>query len=189
MSVQKHPTRDGWWYIITWPDGRKGKREYTPFEGTRDQAQAIEERIRRQQKKAPLTGMPQIAEVVPMFMTHYALDHQEEGVKRTRRSLKTLLPFFGPQLFTSINNALIDAYKAQRLSNGVVPSTINKELSALSSLCKYAAEQGYCNEVKIKRFPPKLTKAPLPDVPSRADVLSIINSMDWPRCGLFACMY
>lgn len=189
MSVEKHRTRPGWWYIVTYPKGRKGKRDYTPVEGTYEEACALEEKIRQQLKKTPLTGFPQVAEVAPLFMAHYALDHQAEGVKRTRRSLKTLLPFFGAQLFTSITPALVDLYKTQRLNAGVIPSTINKELSALSSLCKYAADQGYCNEIKIKRFPPKLTKAPLPDVPTRSEVLSIINSMDWPKCGLFATMY
>ncbi len=99
-----------------------------------------------------------------------------------------MLLFFGKYLFTSITPALVDQYKQERLQS-VTHSTINKELAALSSFCKWAHEMGYCQAVKIKRFPPKLTRAPYPDVPSRIEMLAIINSMDWPKCGLFACMY
>jgi site-specific recombinase XerD len=71
----------------------------------------------------------------------------------------------------------------------VSPSTINKELAAMSALCKWAAKQGYCREIKIKRFPPKLTKAPLPQVISKDEVLKIIEQVKPDRRGVVAAMY
>jgi integrase/recombinase XerD len=190
MSIRPHPTKGpGFWYITYRPEGRKGKQVNRVFEGTKGEALAAEARIRRENKASKISAFPQLSEAAPEFIGAYELDHQPSGTDRTRRSLKILLKFFGKELFTSITPGLIDHYKEQRLKDGVTPSTINKELAALSSFCKWASEQGYCQPIKIKRFPPKLTRAPFPNVPSQIEMLAIINSMDWPKCGLFACMY
>ena len=190
MSIKPHPTKwPGWWYIRYRPEGRKGKEKYVPFEGTETEALAAETRLRRQNRDPKISAFPQLAEAAPHFITSYELDHQPSGTDRTRRSLKILLKFFGKQLFTSITPGLVDLYKEQRIKEGVTPSTINKELAALSSFCKWASERGYCQPIKIKRFPPKLTKAPYPKVPTQIEMLALINSMDWPKYGLFACMY
>ncbi len=189
MSIRVHPTRGkGWWYIQYRPQGRKGKLVTVPFEGTKGDALLIEAELRRQNRVDRVSAYPKIAEVIPDYMASYKLDHQPLGVERTIYSLNHLLSHFGPHLFTSVTPALVGAYKANRLQK-VTPSTINKELAALSGLCKWAADRGYCQPIKIKRFPAKLTRAPLPNVPTRIEILALLNSMDWPRCGLMACLY
>lgn len=54
----------------------------------------------------------------------------------------------------------------------VKPTTINKELAALRSFCRWAHDMGWCEPVPIRRFPPKMTKAPLMDVPSAYSIES-----------------
>jgi|LGOV01.1.fsa_nt_gb site-specific recombinase XerD len=190
MSIRPHPTKGpGWWYINYRPEGRKGKQKNVAVEGTEAEAMVAETRLRRQNRGRKISAFPQLKEAAPDFITSYELDHQPAGTDRTRRSLKILLKFFGKELFTSITHGQVDLYKEKRLKEGVVPSTINKELAALSSFCKWGAERGFCQPVKIKRFPPKLTRAPFPNVPSQIEMLALINSMDWPKCGLFACLY
>lgn len=190
MSIRPHPTKGpGWWYINYRPEGRKGKQVNQIYEGTEGGALEAEARLRRQNRATKISTFPQLSEAAPEFIGAYELDHQPSGTDRTRRSLKILLKFFGKQLFTGITPALVSHYKEQRLKEGVTPSTINKELAALSSFCKWATEIGYCQPIKIKRFPPKLTRAPFPNVPSQVEMLALINSMDWPKCGLFACLY
>jgi site-specific recombinase XerD len=99
------------------------------------------------------------------------------------------LPYFGRYQFQSLTTPLIEQYKRNRLADGVTPSTINKELAALSSLCKWGRDQGYCEEVRIKRFPNKLTRAPMMDVPSRTEMLKIIRAIPRRKRSVFAVMY
>ena len=190
MSVRPHPKKTGHWIIDFYPQGRKGKRERVPFEGTEVQALAIELELRRETKQVRTRLFPRIEEVIPDFMNYYKLDHQPRGIERTLLSFKTLLPFFGKYQFTHITDTFVDQYKTKRLDT-VTPSTINKELAALSSLCKWAAEseRGYCNEIKIKRFPGKLTKAAIPVILSIEEVLALINEVSQIKRGVVAAMY
>ena len=194
MSVIPHPTKGpGYWRIRWQPEGRRGGDRYVTVkavgQGTKDEALAIEEELRRQNRQHRVTAFPTLTQAAPDFLAAYAAEHQKTGTERTRYSLRVLLKFFGKYLFTSITPDLISRYKQRRLEEGVTHSTINKELAALSGFCKWAAEMRYCQPMTVKRFPPKLTRAPYPDVPSRVEMLAIINSMEWPKCGLFACMY
>jgi len=121
-------------------------------------------------------------------LAEFKIDHQPAGHARAVRSFKTLLPFFGPYQFTSITSSLIERYKAERIEK-VKPTTVQKELAALSGLCKWAAEKGYCQPIKIKRFPAKLVKAPIPEIPTKETVLQLIDACRWPKSGLAACLY
>jgi hypothetical protein len=168
MSVRKHPTKEGYWIIDFYPQGRKGKRERIPYQGTKAQALAMEADLRMATKRIKIKLFPRIEEAIPDFLTYYKIDHQPSGYERTLYSIKQLIPFFGKSQFTHVVSTLVEEYKTMRLSL-VTPSTINKELAALSSLCRWAEEQGYCKPITIKRFPNKLTKAPLPSIPSRDD--------------------
>ncbi len=191
MSVRPHPTKGpGWWIIDFYPQGRNGKRERTPFSGTEAQALEMEADLRMATKQVKTRLFPRIAEVVPDFMTHYKIDHQPAGIERTQRSFKILLPFFGRYQFTQVTPSLVENYKTMRLAR-VKPSTINKELAALSSLCKWAAEpeRGYCHPIQIKRFSNKLTKAPLPNVLTKEEVHALISQAAPDKQGLFAVMY
>ncbi len=157
-------------------------------EGTRQDALAWEAGLKRETKGfEQISIFPKISEVVPYYLEHYKLDHLSPG--NIARYLDLWRPYIGNMQFTSINSTLIERYKHHRLNLDIKPTSINKELSALSGLCKWAQKKGYCQEIKIERFPQKMTKAPLPDVPTKEEVLALINCMIWPRCGLFFCLY
>lgn len=106
-----------------------------------------------------------------------------------RRYMRYFVKFFGNHQFSATTQLEIERYKHSRLEQGIARTTINKELSGLNKLIEYAASRGYCRAFKGKRFPNKLTKAPLPDVPTREECLAFINVQDWPACGFFACLY
>ena len=190
MSVAPHPTKGpGWWHIIYRPGGAKAKMTKISFQGTEPEARSWEAELRRQAKDLrPANAFPRINEVVPQFLTEYKVNHQPLGHERTVRSFKVLLPFFGSYQFTSITSSLIERYKAERIEQ-VKPTTVQKELAALSCLCKWAADKGYCQPIKVKRFPSKLVKAPIPDIPSKETVLQLIDVCRWPKSGLAACLY
>lgn len=201
MTVFKHPTKgDGWWYIQYLPEGRSGKKKSIPFKGTRAEAHAWELEIRKQARPARTVGSvsPAIQEILPLFIDAYRIDHQPAGVARTIRSFEVLMPTFGRLSLSAITGLMVEEYKAKRLSQStarsrgqecVKPTTINKELAALSALLKWAAEHGYCHPIKIKRFTPKMTKAPLPRPPTIGDVEKVISAAPWPKQGLLACLF
>lgn len=190
MSVRPHPTKGpGWWYIEWYPEGKAGGLKRIPFEGTELEAREWELDLRRQMKGQVTGPLPSINEVVPHYVEWYRNNHQPAGTERTIRSLKHLLPFFGKYQFTSISHALVEQYKTIRLQH-VKPTTIQKELATLSGLCKYGHRRGYCPEIKIDRFPQKLTKAPLPDVLTREEVLQFLDGfIDEEKRTIFATLY
>jgi len=190
MSVAPHPTKgSGWWHIIYRPGGAKAKMTKISFQGTEIEARSWESELRRQSKELrPANAFPRVNEVSSQFLAEFKIDHQPAGHARVVRSFKTLLPFFGSYQFTSITSSLIERYKAERIEK-VKPTTVQKELAALSGICKWAAEKGYCQPIKIKRFPSKLVKAPIPEIPSKETVLQLIDACRWPKSGLAACLY
>jgi site-specific recombinase XerD len=192
MSVRPHPQQHlpdhaGKWII----DYKKpnGKRAQEIFVGTEAEAIAIEQSLRIRSRTASFRVFPSLIEVAPLFVDHYQLDHQPAGAERLAWSLKKILPFFGKYQFQSITNPLVEQYKRQRLADGVKHTTINKELAALSSFCRWAEDSGYCEHIKIRRFPNKLTRAPLPDVPSRKEIIKLLRSISRKKRPVFCSMY
>lgn len=191
MSVRPYPGRDGWWYIDFYLHPGKGGRKQIPFEGTEAQAYACERSWRLQSKNQGLkvSSFPSLSEVIPSFMAWYEMDHQPTGAERTNRSLQILLGFFGKYQFTAINEDMIESYKRERLKL-VKPTTINKELAALSKLLKWGKKKGYCQKIPvIERFPNKLTVAPLPNIPDQEDIEKLIEAVPWPKQGILYCLY
>lgn len=190
MSIRPHPSRSGWWYIEYRPQGRKGGLKRIPFKGTEIEAREWEMAVRRESRAqgAPVGLYPQLAQVVPEFVGEYRQDHLPTGVERTIRSLKHILAHFGALQFPAVATG-VSAYKAARLAAGIKPTTINKELAALSSFCRWGAEKGYCQPIKIKRFPPKMTKSRSPEVLSESEVSRFFAALQEDRRGYFALLY
>jgi integrase/recombinase XerD len=192
MSVRPHPEQhtanhaDKWIIDFKGPDG---KRRQIVFTGPESDARRIEQSERIKQRGIAVNRFPSIFEVIHSFIASYQLDHQPKGTERLKDSFKRLLPYFGRYQFQSLSGPLIEQYKRNRIADGVTPSTINKELAALSSLCKWGREQGYCEEVRIKRFPNKLTRAPMMDVPSRKEMVKMLRAIPRGKRAAFAVMY
>lgn len=191
MSVVPHPTHPGWWHIKYYPHGKKGGLKVIVIQdSTHAEALRFEAELRRQSTGGVINSeFPTIREAIPYYLKYYQLEHLPGGYDAVQRYMARWGQIIGKLKFAAINTAMIESYKHRRLSEGIKPTSINKELSALSGLLKWGIEKGYCRELKIKRFPNKMTKSPLPDVPTREEVLALIDCMIWPRCGLFACMY
>lgn len=192
MSIHPHPTHPGWWQIKHYPDGKKGGVKVLVLKGgSIDDARTIENDLRRESKGVgnQISNLPTISEAIPFFIQYYRLEHLPSGVVVMARYMARWARIVGKVKFASINTAVIEDYKHRRIADGIKLTSINKELSAFSGLLKWAIDKGYCQEVKIKRFPAKMTKSPLPDVPTREEVLALIDGMIWPKCGLFACLY
>jgi site-specific recombinase XerD len=165
MSVKPHPTNPGEWIIDCRPGGYKGKRERVTFPGTEDQAREWERRMMRRHVEFTQPTARTLAGIYPSWITSYRIDRSPRTVSDVesvwRQQLKE---FFGRLQPKVITRQLIDRYKKQRIETGVKPRTINKELSYLSSLLRWAAQNDYCDPLpfEMPKFPGKMTKAPKP---------------------------
>ena len=194
MSVRPHekqktdPAYYGDTWLIDFYDAQ-GKRHKYQHRGTEASAREIEQSIRIRTKRTPSSAHPSLLEAAPPFIDQYALDHLPSGIERLQRAMKIVLRIIGRYQFPSITSAVVEDYKRQRLAEGVKPNTINKELACLSGFAKWAHEQGYCERLHIKRFPLKLSRAPMPTVPSRKEVVKFLRALPRAKRGLWAAMY
>lgn len=193
MSVRPHPKqksdqhfKDAW--QIDYYDGQ-GKRRRVTYYGTEVEARRVEHSWRIKTRKQVMSAYPSLNEASVNYIEYYKLDHLPRGVERLYTSMKHILRLVGRYQFPSITPAIVEDYKKTRLVEGVKHNTINKELAALSGFCKWAEEQGYCEHLTIKRFPRKLTQPPLPQIPTRHDIVIFLRSIPRPYRGIFAAMY
>lgn len=193
MSVRPHPKQqtdreyaDTW--LIDWYD-EYGKRHKYQYRGREIDARKLEQSWRIRTKRMPASAHPSLAEAAPAYTEQYRLDHLPSGTDRLIWSLKHLLQHMGRYHFPAITGPMVEDYKRRRLADGVKPNTINKELAALSGLCKWAHGQGWCERLYIKRFPAKMARAPIPSVPSRSEVVRFLRALPRAKRGLWAAMY
>jgi len=174
MSVRPHPKKsEGWWVIDYYPAGRKGKRIMFTFEGTRGEALAMEQELRRSPGDISQLVSPLVRDLVAPWLEHYRSVASTGTYKDAINSLSHLLPVFGLFKPANISRQVISNYKLKRLQDVANPKevekdkeprfikkrTVSKELSYLSSMLKWAAEMGHCPDLPfvIKGFPAKQT--------------------------------
>jgi integrase len=187
MSIRPHPTKGpGHWYIDL---GRGKNRIRANFEGTRDEAKDVELAARKKRGSITVLTDPTLRSITADYLQTYKLDHTPRGYDNQKKTVALLERYFGPYRISSITTALIEQYKIHRLTTAK-PTTINKELSALSQICKWSLEAGQIESIpKIKRFPPKLTAPPVLDIPMKVDFVKILDNIKPRYRGLFRLMF
>jgi integrase/recombinase XerD len=179
MSVRPHPSKGpGHWQIDI---GYGKSRTRIAVHGTKDEAIDMEKGYRRKRGHAPASTDPRLREITEDYLNTYKLDHLPAGYEKQKTRVALINSFFGQYSLSSIDPPLIEEYKRRRLGDGLKPTTINKELSALSGCLKWAQENNKLENLpRIKRFPPKLCTAPTPMVPTGKIMREIINEIN-PR--------
>ena len=188
MSVRNISPRK--FQIDYYPEGRKGKRERHIFIGTEAEALDMEKTLRRTAPRREIVNAS-IRKLVPEFFESYKNDHQPKTIIDAGFAFKHMEPIFASLPICRVTPAHIEQYKGLRLTEGVKKRTVNKELSYLSSLISWAVENNYANplDFKLRKFPMKQTKAPIPHVPSAADLEKVFQEIPMKIRGLFLLMY
>ena len=188
MSVRPHPSRKGAWYIDL---GYGKNRERIPFEGTEVEARAYEAERKKIKRPIKPSCFELTTTLIDRYLESYKLDHREAGHEKQERCCKFLKQFFGKYLLQNINTQLIEDYKKKRIGEGVKPSTVQKELCALSGLFKWAEEMEIIEAppCRIKKFRAESIKAPIPDVPMPDEVNRILAEIHPRKRGLFKLMF
>lgn len=216
MSIHPVKDKDGnilpdVWLISWYPQGRKGKRERRRFYGTRLEAREMETSLRRVTRQdASIKVNPRLVELSAEWLESYANDHSASTVRDVRFCLENLLPFFGNLQIPALTPKLIETYKARRIATEIPPKgidpdkldpnrekkfikprTVNKELSYLSSLITWAAENGHAPylQFKIRKFPAKMVQPPKARIPLPEEIQGIIDNIDDKYRTIFLLYY
>ncbi len=212
MSLTRHPTLKDIWIIRLYA----GKRTKDPitgkannarlpriyFPGTEAQATEYYRILLQSNKPTAQTAIlaPTLSQAWPAFCDYYK-NHVSDTTYRDFLGAwrKHLHPYYGRLRPLEFTPALIEQYKSLRRTQKSVrndfpkPKTINKELSYLAALVTWMAkpEQNLCQPLPftIHGFPARQTKAPLPRVPIRAEVLKLLRNSEPQYRGIFACCY
>ena len=188
MSVRPHPTRAGAWYIDL---GYGKNRERIPFEGTKEEALNYEAERKMVMRPVKASCFETVNVLLDRYLDSYKLEHQATGHATQVIRCQHLKPFFGKMLLQNISAVHVERYKQGRVAASIKAATINKELCALSGLFKWAEEMGIIEAppCRIKKFPGKMTKAPVPHVPSREEIDKIIAEVPAKKRGLYELMF
>lgn len=184
----------------------KGRKEYT-FDGTEAAAlKWYASLLRTPQKETSTPLAPTLTEAWPKFCAYYEQATSEttfnDYLKTWNRHLK---PFFGQFRPCQLTPDLIDNYKIKRQGETYLPGKnyqlpkddtetefkrrkpvskkrIQNELYYISAMCSWMAlpetDMAKPLHFKIKGYPAKDTKAPLPIVPGKRDVILLIRKIE-----------
>ncbi|WP_305043879.1 tyrosine-type recombinase/integrase [Geoalkalibacter sp.] len=171
----------GEWVIDVRLEGYKGPRERLPFVGTEAEAREIEMalRLKHRPRVADLTA-PTVLDALPEFLRDYS-NHVTKGTLGDFHwAWKQLEPLFAQARLANITPELVEAYKAKRLADGVKKRTINRELSYLAAILRWAEEQRIIPpmQYRVKRFPKKQTISPVPIVHSPEEIQAVLDQLN-----------
>jgi len=138
--------------------GRKGKAEYFPFHGSREEALEFEQEL----KGVVNYSDPTFCDHIDAFRAFYRNRWSRRATDTLNNSLSKLLPFFESYRMRHITPALVERYKTHRLAAGVTKRTVNIELSALSAYIVWLNETIGSAYPRPKRYTKKQTAPPLP---------------------------
>jgi integrase/recombinase XerD len=168
MSVTPHPTKSRnapgkHWYIIL---GRGKNREYIPYSGTYEEACAIERSLRQKPETAP-SASAKITDLIVPYYRHIEKDLQASTVKDVKWVMEGhLVHYFGSMQPKQITTETVDQYKDLCARKKLSKRSVNKHLSYLSAMIKWAAKRKYCHPLpfKIELYPVKKIAAEAKEV-------------------------
>ncbi len=177
MSVYDHPNKPGW-QMIKISHGRKGKPEYIPYPGNRDEALIYERELRGLTD----TTDPGFLDKLSEFRLAYKNEVMESTFGDFEWAWKQIESFFGSMKIRYITQMVIEQYKAHRLLQKVKSTgknvgrrTINRELSYLGKYLKFCG-----STLTITKFRKKDCKPPPPEPLCMDDMDKIAALLPYP---------
>ena len=150
---------------------------------------------RIQRRKAILENKPPPAitfdQAVKDFLPYYKCLVSEGTVADFHWAWKQLNPSFGHIQIPKLTPANIESYKNKRLGDGVKKSTVNRELSYIASIIKWAENNDIIWPLpfRVKRFPKRDVRGPEPVVHTLNEMAAIIDHLKPRHRGMVLLMY
>lgn len=162
MSIYPHPSHKGWWVVDI---GRgKTRQRIIVREGGLEEAEARHRMLRKQSPDKVLTVDPTIKELMLPFLKWYKQE-VSPGTYRDAGDTYRLyfVPTFGNLRPSQLTVGLFTEFKETLLDAGQSKTNINKHLSYISKVLKWAATAGHCQDLQftIPRYPRKQTVLPV----------------------------
>lgn len=158
--------------------GRKGKPEYIPYPGTRDEALIYHNELRG----ITDTTDPGFLDKLPEFRIAYKNEVMASTFGDFEWAWKQIEPFFETMKIRHITPSIIEQYKAHRLLQTVKSTgknisrrTINRELSYLAKYLKYCG-----STLAIVKFRKKDCKPPPPEPLNMDEMDKIVALLPYP---------
>jgi len=197
MAVRPKKDKDGniipgEFYIDVRLKGRSGPRDRIHFIGTEVEARDYEVSLKG--ANGPGIGAsvtPTFIEAIPDFLRDYGNQVSKNTISDFHWAWKQLEGSFGNIHMAKLSPAIVEKYKAKRLADGVKKRTINRELSYLSAIIKWAEENKHIPPLayRIKRFPKKQTKSPTPAVHTPQEIQAVIDEIPEKKRGIVYLLY
>jgi len=126
---------------------------------TMAEAIAVERSYMRRHVELPRPTARTIAGIWPSWLAYYRANRAASTAADAETCWVHLRPVFGRLQPKVLSRQLLEQYKQNRISQGVKHRTVTKELSYLSSLLKWAAQNDYCDPIPfpVAGFGRKLT--------------------------------
>ena len=148
MSVFRRKSGNGYkWYVyVVLPNGAR----YRKVVGTKKQVEQVERKIQDEitEGKWDIRRFEDalFSDMVWEYFDYIETNNAASTAKiRKYRIEAHLLPYFGYTSLNQITTQMIDGYKADGISEGASPNTINRELTDLSHMFSLAIRWRYVN--------------------------------------------
>ncbi len=176
MSVRPHPSRDGWYVVDYYPDGRNGKRIREPVKGY-SEAVAFEQALSKHKTAPAAVTHPRIKDVAAEYLVWCTNEKQSPVTiaQKVRRLEMFILPALGIYRVKDLNQNILDHY-----SQTVAFWTYQTDLSILGSIIKWMIKRGYSQPL---HFQPERRKGNhgVKPVPHPSDLIPAIEAIPVER--------
>jgi integrase len=130
------------WYVDYYLKGKRKRKKVGP---SKKLAEQVLKDIQVKIVKGEYLGMLEekkvlFKEFAGIYLDYSRTNKSPSTFRREQVIFRGLTAYFGEKYLFEINSQLIEEYKAMRLQKGVVPATINREMSCLKHLFSKAVE-------------------------------------------------
>jgi site-specific recombinase XerD len=180
MAIRPDPKSPGMWIVDCRPGGYKSARERHRVDSEEAAERLHADLMRsRPQTSAPLPAQMTCAAIFHRWIAAYRIEKAARTAEDAEDCWQTLKAYFGLMLPKNLTEEHIERFR-NALAKRVKPRTVNKHLSYLSSMLKWAAAKKLCPPLpfSIKGFEAKKTRAPKPRVITQEQVTRIYEAID-----------
>lgn len=193
ITFIRHSTEPGKavWKIDWRPEGRSGPRRRKSFEGTRAEAERLEESILKnagleRDRRVAKTVFLTLEDALPEYLRWHQLNRMPTTHTDTKQSMNSLMKIFGKLTVARIKPGHITDFVAMRPDR---KRTNQKEIHYLQGMISWMVKQGYAAPLHFQPETPKYNR-PLPKIPAQTDVDSVIAQIVDPvKRALVILMY
>lgn len=169
MSVRPHPSREGWYYVDYYPDGRKGKRVREPVKGYAE-AVALERALSENKTSSVSTTHPRLEQIIDEYLLWVKENQRPATYEKRIQCFKRPLPTFGTFRIRDFTQLSIDRYVSGRSKH-----TAHDDITSIKALAAWMKKRNLADafpfEVEFKR--PESKIKPAPDI---GDINTLIDS-------------